>query len=72
MKKEDLDVDPQSMDNRRLSSIARNPNHPLHTHAKAEMDRRRQDGRAKRVATEAKDPNAVSYTHLTLPTKRIV
>lgn len=57
MKKEDLDVDPQSMDNRRLSSIARNPNHPLHTHAKAEMDRRRQDGRAKRVATEAKDPN---------------
>jgi len=55
--KESLDVDPQSMDNRRLSSIARNPNHPLHTHAKAEMDRRRQDGRAKRVATEAKDPN---------------
>jgi hypothetical protein len=41
MKKEDLDVDPQSMDNRRLSVIARNPNHPMHSHAKSELDRRR-------------------------------
>lgn len=41
MKKEDLDADPQSMDNKRLSSIARNPNHPLHTHAKAELARRK-------------------------------
>ena len=41
MKKEDLDVDPQSMDNRRLSVIARNPSHPMHTHAKSELDRRR-------------------------------
>jgi len=41
MKKEDLDADPQSMNNRRLSSIARNPSHPLATHAKAELARRR-------------------------------
>ena len=41
MKKENLDVDPQSMDNRRLSAIARNPKHPMHTHAKSELDRRR-------------------------------
>lgn len=39
--KEDLDADPQSMDNKRLSVIARNPNHPLHTHAKAELARRK-------------------------------
>ena len=49
MKKEDLDVDPQSMDNRRLGAIARNPNHPMHTHAKAELDRRK-------MAKEEKDP----------------
>ena len=41
MKKEDLNADPQSMDNRRLGAIARNPNHPMHTHAKSELDRRR-------------------------------
>ena len=41
MKKEDLDADPQSMDNRRLGAIARNPNHPMHTHAKAELVRRK-------------------------------
>ena len=49
MKKEDIDADPQSMDNRRLGAIARNPNHPLHTHAKSELDRRR-------MAREEKDP----------------
>ena len=42
MKKEALGSDdPQSLDNRRLSVIARNPNHPMHTHAKAELDRRK-------------------------------
>ena len=42
MKKEALGSDdPQSLDNRRLSAIARNPNHPMHTHAKAELDRRK-------------------------------
>ena len=41
MKKENLDVDPQSMDNRQLSVIARNPNHPMATHAKSELQRRR-------------------------------
>jgi hypothetical protein len=41
MKKEDLDADPQSMDDRRLSAIARNANHPLSTHAKSELQRRR-------------------------------
>ena len=54
MKKEDLDADPQSMDNRRLSVIARNPNHPMHTHAKAELERRRMktnEGAMKRIAT---------------------
>jgi len=58
MKKEDLDTDPQSMDNRRLSSIARNPNHPLHVHAKSELARRRVkkaelsvEGAIKRIAT---------------------
>jgi len=33
--------DPQSLDNRKLSAIARNPSHPMHTHAKSELDRRR-------------------------------
>ena len=33
--------DPQSMDNRKLSAIAQNPNHPMHTHAKSELDRRK-------------------------------
>jgi len=58
MKKEDLDADPQSMDNRRLSAIARNPNHPQATHAKAELARRRVkkaelsvEGAMKRIAT---------------------
>lgn len=59
MKKEDLDVDPQSMDNKRLSAMARNPNHPLSTHAKAELARRRvkkaelsvDEGGMKRIAT---------------------
>jgi hypothetical protein len=53
MKKEDLNADPQSMDNRRLSVIARNPNHPMHTHAKAELDRRKMknEGGMKRIAT---------------------
>ena len=57
MKKEDLDADPQSMDNRRLSAIARNPNHPQATHAKAELARRRikkdemDEGAMKRIAT---------------------
>lgn len=41
MKKENLDVDPQSMNNRQLSVIARNPNHPMATHAKSELQRRR-------------------------------
>ncbi len=57
MKKEDLDADPQSMDNTRLSAIARNPNHPQATHAKAELARRRikkdemDEGGMKRIAT---------------------
>lgn len=54
MKKEALGSDdPQSMDNRRLSVIARNPNHPMHTHAKAELDRRKMknEGGMKRIAT---------------------
>ena len=57
MKKEDLDADPQSMDNRRLSAIARNPNHPQATHAKAELARRKVkkaemgEGGMKRIAT---------------------
>ena len=57
MKKEDLDADPQSMDNRRLGAIARNPNHPQATHAKAELARRRvkkaemDEGGMKRIAT---------------------
>jgi len=57
MKKEDLDADPQSMDNRRLSVIARNPNHPQATHAKAELARRKvkkdeiDEGGMKRIAT---------------------
>ena len=33
--------DPQSLDNRKLSAIARNPSHPMHTHAKSELDRRK-------------------------------
>ena len=42
MKMEDLgSEDPQSMDNIRLSAIARNPNHPMHTHASAELQRRK-------------------------------
>ena len=55
MKKEDLgSEDPQSLDNRRLSAIARNPNHPMSTHAKAELARRK----IKKVEVgEAKDPN---------------
>jgi hypothetical protein len=54
MKKEALGSDdPQSLDNRRLSAIARNPNHPMHTHAKAELDRRKMknEGAMKRIAT---------------------
>ena len=54
MKKEALGSDdPQSLDNRRLSAIARNPNHPMHTHAKAELDRRKMknEGGMKRIAT---------------------
>ena len=57
MKKEDLDADPQSMDNRRLGAIARNPNHPMATHAKAELARRKVkkaevgEGAMKRIAT---------------------
>ena len=54
MKKEALGSDdPQSLDNRRLSVIARNPNHPMHTHAKAELDRRKMknEGAMKRIAT---------------------
>ena len=54
MKKEALGSDdPQSLDNRRLSVIARNPNHPMHTHAKAELDRRKMknEGGMKRIAT---------------------
>ena len=57
MKKENLDVDPQSMDNRRLGAIARNPNHPQATHAKAELARRKvkkaemDEGGMKRIAT---------------------
>ena len=55
--KESLDADPQSMDNRRLSAIARNPNHPQATHAKAELARRKvekaemDEGGMKRIAT---------------------
>ena len=57
MKKEGLDSDPQSMDNRRLGAIARNPNHPMSTHAKAELARRKikkaemGEGAMKRIAT---------------------
>lgn len=55
MKKENIgSEDPQSLDNRRLSVIARNPNHPMHTHAKAELERRRMktsEGAMKRIAT---------------------
>ncbi len=57
MKKENLDADPQSMDNRRLGAIARNPNHPQATHAKAELARRKvkkaemDEGGMKRIAT---------------------
>lgn len=57
MKKEDLEADPQSMDNRRLGAIARNPNHPMATHAKAELARRKVkkaemgEGAMKRIAT---------------------
>ena len=55
MKKENIgSEDPQSLDNRRLSAIARNPNHPMHTHAKAELERRRMktsEGAMKRIAT---------------------
>ena len=57
MKKEDLDSDPQSMDNRKLSAIARNPNHPMHTHAASELARRKvkrketEEGAMKRIAT---------------------
>jgi len=55
--KESLDADPQSMDNRRLSAIARNRNHPQATHAKAELARRKvkkaemDEGGMKRIAT---------------------
>lgn len=55
MKKENIgSEDPQSLDNRRLSIIARNPDHPMHTHAKAELERRRMktnEGAMKRIAT---------------------
>ena len=55
MKKEDLgSEDPQTLDNRRLSAIARNPNHPMSTHAKAELARRKVK---KDEIGEAKDPN---------------
>ena len=55
MKKEDLgSEDPQSLDNRRLSAIARNPNHPMHTHARSELDRRKVK---RKEFGEAKDPN---------------
>ena len=55
MKKEDLGPeDPQSLDNRRLSAIARNPNHPMHTHARSELDRRKVKSKE---FGEAKDPN---------------
>ena len=50
MKKEDVgSSDPASMSSPQLSNIARNPNHPLHTHAKSELDRRK-------MKREEKDP----------------
>ena len=55
MKKEDLgSEDPQSLDNRRLAAIARNPNHPMHTHARSELDRRKVK---RKEFGEAKDTN---------------
>ena len=47
-----LDKDPSTMSSQSLNTIANNPKHPLHTHAKAELDRRRQkEGAMKRIAT---------------------
>lgn len=43
-----LEKDPSTMSSQSLRSIADNPNHPLHTHAKAELSRRSQ--------REEKDP----------------
>jgi hypothetical protein len=47
-----LDKDPSTMSSQSLNTIANNPNHPLHTHAKAELDRRsKKEGAMKRIAT---------------------
>jgi len=61
-----INVDPDSLDNRKLAAIAKNPKHPLHTHAKSIMDRRRGaqqehaehmgEGAMKRMATNETEP----------------
>ncbi len=61
-----INVDPDSLDSRRLAAIAKNPKHPLHTHAKSIMDRRRSaqqehaehmgEGGMKRMATAETEP----------------
>lgn len=61
-----INQDPEELDNRRLASIASNPKHPLHTHAKSIMDRRKNaqkehtehmgEGAMKRMATAETEP----------------
>ena len=61
-----INVDPDSLDNRKLAAIAKNPKHPLHTHAKSIIDRRRSaqqehaehmgEGAMKRMATNETEP----------------
>ena len=61
-----INVDPDSLNNRRLAAIAKNPKHPLHTHAKSIIDRRRSaqqehaehmgEGAMKRMATNETEP----------------
>ena len=43
------DEDVSSLSHRRLNTIMKDPNHPMHTHAKSELDRRK-------ITREAKDP----------------
>lgn len=61
-----INVDPDSLDNKKLAAIAKNPKHPLHTHAKSIIDRRRSaqkehaehmgEGAMKRMATNETEP----------------
>lgn len=61
-----IDQDPEELDNRKLASIANNPKHPLHTHAKSIIDRRKNaqkehaehmgEGAMKRMATNETEP----------------